>query len=337
MSAVNAATPIPVGTDIPGPPSGDQLNDVAFGPKRRWRRPSRTPRSLPYVLLLPAVAVLIGVLGYPIFYLIRISFQDVGQAQLFNPDIPADWVGFDNYVTFLTGDDVVPVTIRTLLFTTACVVLTISLGLGIALLMRRLSRWIRLPLLVAMMFAWAMPFVSAIAIFRWLFDFQYGVMNYLISLLPGVDFTRHHWFLNSVEGFGVITAMIVWQAIPFVAITLYAGLTQVPQELVEAARIDGAGPWAVFGNVTYPVIRPVLIIVTTLSIIWDFQVVIHLIAMLSGTPNRDYYTLPLYSYMTSFAAKDFGLGAAAAVITVLALIVITLMYIRRILRIQEVD
>ncbi|MCI0688962.1 MAG: sugar ABC transporter permease [Sporichthyaceae bacterium] len=341
MNAVNAASPAPAPASTAAAPVRD-LEEIheQVGPPN-WRRlrggPSRTSRGLPYALLIPALAVMIGVLGYPVYYLIRISFQDFGTRQLFNPDAVPEWVGLDNYTTFFSSDDFVPVVIRTLLFTTACVGLTILIGLGIALLMQRLSNWVRLPLLVAMMFAWAMPFVSAIAIFRWLFDFQYGVVNYLISLLPGVDFTRHHWFLEPVQGFGVVTAMIVWQAIPFVAVTLYAGLTQVPQELIEAARIDGAGRWALFRNVIYPVLKPVLTIVTALSIIWDFQVVIHLLAMLSGTPNEDYYTLPLYSYMISFATRDFGLGAAAAVITVAALIAVTLVYIRQILRIQEAD
>lgn len=332
MSTIDAVSPLPATTETAELPARSE-------PSRwgRWRQPSRTPRTLPYALVLPGLAVLIGVLGYPVYFLIQISFQEYGQPQLFNPDFPTEWVGLDNYVTFFTGDDIIPATVRTLGFTAACVALTIGFGLGIALLMQRMSSWVRIPLLVAMMFAWAMPFISAIAIFRWLFDFQYGVVNWLISWLPGVDFTRHHWFLEPVQGFGVITAMVVWQAIPFVAVTLYAGLTQVPRELVEAARIDGAGRWAVFRHVTYPVIKPVLTIVTALSIIWDFGIVIHLVAMLSNTPRRDYFTLTLYSYMTSFAAKDFGLGAAAAVITVVALIAIMSFYIRRLLRIQGVD
>jgi N,N'-diacetylchitobiose transport system permease protein len=282
MSAVNAPPPLPTpivpeqeaGLDDQIGEEDDRTDRTGMTRRRRGRRglgssgaPSRTPRSLPYLMLVPALLVLFGVLGYPVAYLIRISFQDVGQRQLFNPDLAPEWVGLDNYTKFLSSDDFVPVVIRTLAFTAACVGLTILLGLGIALLMQRISAWIRIPLLIAMLFAWAMPFVSAVAIFRWLFDFQYGVMNYLISMLPGVDFTRHHWFLEPTQGFGVITAMIVWQAIPFVAITLYAGLTQVPQELIEAARIDGAGRWAIFRNVVYPVIRPVLAIVTALSII----------------------------------------------------------------------
>lgn len=326
MSAIDA---------VPTAVGADPSRDLNGRDKRRSRRPLAA-RGLPYLLVLPALAVLIGVLAYPVGYLLRISFQRFDQAQLFGTQAP-EWIGLDNYADFLSAADFFPIIIRTLGFTAACVGFTIFGGLGIAILMQRISAWVRIPLLIAMIFAWAMPFITSVQIFRWLFDFQYGVINWLLTRLPGVDFTRHHWFTDSVQGFGVIAAMVVWQAIPFVAITLYAGLTQVPKELIEAARIDGAGRRAVFQNVIYPVIKPVLIIVTTLSIIWDFQIVIHILAMLAGTPSTDYYTLPLYSYMTSFVGSYFGLGAAAAVITVLALVGIAFVYIRQFLRIQEVD
>jgi N,N'-diacetylchitobiose transport system permease protein len=329
MSRVDAATPdllAESGVPSAGRPDG----------RRRPGGRTRTGRGFPYLLLLPALAILFGVLGYPVAYLLRISFQRFDQAQLFGSRAP-EWIGIDNYRDFVADPDFAAIVARTLGFTFACVALTVIGGLGIAMLLERISAWVRIPLLIVMIFAWAMPLITSVQIFRWLFEFQYGVVNWLLTQLPGVDFTRHHWFTDSVQGFSVITAMIVWQALPFVAVTLYAGLTQVPQELIEAARIDGAGRWAVFRNVTYPVIRPVLIIVTTLSIIWDFQVVVHILAMLAGTPSEDYYTLPLYSYMTSFVGSYFGLGAAAAVITVLALIGVSFVYIRQFLRLQEVD
>jgi N,N'-diacetylchitobiose transport system permease protein len=304
--------------------------------RRRSARSRRGPRSLPYLLIVPSVAVLLGIFGYPALYLVRISFQKFDLPQLFGAE-PAKWIGFDNYVEFITGDNFIPIVIRTLAFTTACVALTIGLGLFIALLMQRISSLVRIPLLIAMMFAWAMPPLSAVAVFGWLVDYQTGVVNWLIDQLPGVDFSQHNWFVNPIEGFSVIVALIVWGAIPFVAVTFYAALTQVPQDLIEAARIDGAGRWAVFRNVVYPVIKPVVIIATTLSIIWDFQVIVQILAMLDGTPNEDYFTLPLYAYMTSIVGGYYGLGAAAAVIMILGLIGLSFFYIRQVVRIQEID
>ena len=77
-------------------------------------------------------------------------------------------------------------------------------------------------------------------------DADFGVLNWLIDQIPGVDFTNHSWFADPTQGWTVIIALVVWGGMPFLAITLYAGLTQVPKELIEAAMVDGAGSWAVF-------------------------------------------------------------------------------------------
>ncbi len=319
-------------------PGTAEVAQFGAGPRLARRRRQRPPRKgLPYALVIPSVLTLVAVLGYPVLYLLRISFQHFERAQLFGAQ-PAEFIGFDNYIEFITGDDFVAIVFRTLAFTAACVGLSMVAGVGIALLMQRLSTWVRIPLLAAMMFAWAMPPIAAVAVFQWLFDYQYGVVNYLIDkLLPFVDFTPHHWFLNPVQGFAVIVLMITWGAVPFIAITVHAALTQVPQELVDAARIDGAGKVEVFRSVTYPIIKPVLLILTVLSIIWDFQIIAQILAMLNQTPPPEYFTLPVYSYMTSIVGGDFGLGAAAAVITVLALAGLTFVYLRRMLGNQEID
>lgn len=308
-----------------------------LGGGERRRRPTLAGKTLPYALVLPAVVVLLGVLAYPIYFLLRTSLQDYGRPQLFGAE-PAPYVGLDNYVEFFSGGDFVPVVIRTLLFTTACVVGTVGLALLIALLLGRLNRVIRFLVIVAMMFAWAMPPVVAVSVWGWMVDFEFGVLNWLIDQLPGVDFQRHHWFIDPVQGFSVISAVVIWVSIPFVAVTLYAALTQVPQELVEAARIDGASRWGVFRNVVLPIIAPVLVMMILLSIIWDFQIINQILVMLDGRPAPDYWTLPIYSFMKSFGGGgEYGLGSAAAIVTVIMLFVLTFGYIRRLVRIQEMD
>ena len=124
---------------------------------------------------------------------------------------------------------------------------------------------------VVMMFVWAMPQLVSTQVFKWLVDADFGVVNWLIDQIPGVNFTSHSWFVDPRQGWTVIGALVLWGAIPFLAITLYAGLTQVPRELVEAATVDGASGWQVFRSVTLPILRPLLSIVTTLSVIWDFR------------------------------------------------------------------
>src|SRR5262249_15342933 len=158
---------------------------------------------------------------------------------------------------------------RTIVVAAICVVLSVLIGLVIALLMLRVSNWVRLVMTVSMMLVWSVPQVVSTQIFGWLVDTDFGVLNWMIDKVPGVDFTNHSWYVDAWQGWTVVVSVVVWGAIPFLAISLYAGLTQVPKELVEAAVVDGAGPWAVFRNVRFPIIRPLIVIVTTLSVIWD--------------------------------------------------------------------
>src|SRR5438093_11756820 len=123
--------------------------------------------------------------------------------------------------------------------------------------------------------------------------YGFGVVNWTLAKLHAGNFVRHDWFANPWTGFGVITALIVWGAIPFVTITVYAGLAQVPQELLEAAAIDGAKPLAVFRGVTLPLLMPIFVILTIWSIIWDFQVFQQIWVMLDFRPTSDYYTMAI--------------------------------------------
>src|SRR5437879_10721448 len=105
-----------------------------------------------------------------------------------------------------------------------------------------------------------------------MFDYEFGIVNWFLTRIGAGDYIHHNWFENPVQGFAVITIIVVWGAIPFLALTLYAGLTQVPRELVEAAQIDGARPWQVFTNVTLPIVRPLFIILFCLSTNWVYTV-----------------------------------------------------------------
>jgi N,N'-diacetylchitobiose transport system permease protein len=167
-------------------------------------------------------------------------------------------------------------------------------------------------------------------------DYEFGVANWTLTKLHIGNFIRHDWFANPWTGFGVITALIVWGAIPFITITVYAALAQVPQELLEAAAIDGAKPWAAFREVTLPLLMPIFVILTSLSIIWDFQVFQQIWVMLDYRPTSDYYTMAIYAFHQSFQISEYGLGAAIAVVMVLFMFGATLMYLRQMVRTGEV-
>jgi len=302
----------------------------------RRRRPlvSRLgSRATPYALLLPATAVIGAVLAYPLYFMVRLSFEHYGLFQLIRHK--GEWIGTQNYSEIFHDGTFWHVVIRTLLFTTVAVSLTMVLGTLIALLLAQLGSFMRLLLTAGLIFVWATPVVVAVYIWRWMVDFEFGFVNWLLTYLHLGDFNHHDWFVNVWSGWGVITALVVWGAIPFVAITVYAGLTQVPKELVEAASIDGAGAWRIFRDVTVPLLKPIFVILISLSIIWDFQVFNQVWIMLDEQPSPDYYTMAVYAYHTSFQTSEYGLGSAIAIVMVAIMLVVSFVYIRQMVKIGE--
>jgi N,N'-diacetylchitobiose transport system permease protein len=302
--------------------------------RRRLSRHRLGHALAPYALVAPAVAVIGVILAYPLYLLGKMSFEKYGLFELIRHQ--GRWVGTANYASILHDGTFWRVLLRTVLFTAVNVTLTMVLGTALALLLLQVSRWVRLLLTTGLVLVWSVPVIVAVDIWRWMVDYEFGVANWTLTKLHIGNFVRHDWFANPWTGFGVITALIVWGAIPFVTITVYAGLAQVPQELLEAAAIDGAKPWAIFREVTLPLLMPIFVILTSLSIIWDFQVFQQIWVMLDFRPTSDYYTMAIYAFHQSFQISEYGLGAAIAVVMVLFMFGATLVYLRQMLRAGEV-
>lgn len=307
----------------PEPPAPDR--------QRGGRRRSRRPGGLtPYALLVPGLLVLAVITGWPLVQLFVMSFQEFGRAQVFGA--PTEFVGLANYLAVLTDAEFWQVLGRSVLFATVCVVLTMLLGILVALLMRRVGTGLRTLVSVGLLLAWAMPPLSATIVWGWIFDTQYGVLNAFLSAL-GLPFEGHSWLIDPLSFFFVATIIIVWGAVPFVAFTVYAGLTQVPDEVLEAAQLDGAGAVQRFRLVIVPYIRSILIIVTILQVIWDLRVFTQIYALQSiGGLASQTNTLGVYIYRVSLGSGDFGAGGAISVIVVLMLVGVSLFYVRRSLR-----
>jgi N,N'-diacetylchitobiose transport system permease protein len=311
--------------------------EPAGAPARQRPRLSRqrlAHSAAPYALIAPAAIVVGAVLAYPIYFLVRLSLEKYGLAELIAHE--GRWIGVDNYTKIVHDSEFWRVLLRTVAFTAVNVGLTMALGTLIALLLARLGSLMRLLVATALVLAWAMPVVVAAQVWSWMVDFEFGVLNWTLTELHFGDFRHHDWFANPFEGFAVITALIVWGAIPFVAITLYAGLSQLPQELLEAASIDGASAWRVFRDITLPLLKPIFLILTSLSIIWDFQVFNQVWLMLSLHPTTDYFLMSIYAYAQAFGVSEYGLGAAIALVMVAVLLCITFVYVRQMVRLGEI-
>jgi N,N'-diacetylchitobiose transport system permease protein len=291
-------------------------------------------RLAPWLLLTPATAVLLVLTGYPLVKLVITSTQRYGREQVFGA--PPEFVGLDNYRTVLTDRVFWDVLQRSVLFCLANVVLTMTLGMLVALLINRLGRAMRLLVTVGLLMAWAMPALTAIVIWSWMFDSQYGVVNSLLTSL-GLDYAGHSWLIDPLSFFGVATLVITWQSVPFVAFTLYAALTQVPDDVMEAAQLDGTSAWQRFRLVVVPFIRPVLLIVTVLQVIWDLRVFTQIFALQdSGGIAEKTNTIGVYIYQVGVAQGRFDVGSAIAVIMVLIMLVASFAYVRQIVRTEEV-
>nr|WP_245600722.1 sugar ABC transporter permease [Streptomyces sulphureus] len=291
---------------------------------------------LPYLLIAPAIVAIGAVFAWPLVKTVIMSFQDMGRRELWSGDSPP-WVGFEQFANVLGDSQFWSVTGRTVLFMVVCVGATMLVGLGLAMLMQRMSTWVRLLLTGALVAAWSMPLLVATSVFRWFADSDYGVANSLLSKLPGVDFQGHNWFINPWQGFTIIAAVVIWGAVPFVVITLYAALTQVPRELEEAAQLDGAGSFGVFRHVVFPVIKPVFQMVATLSVIWDFNIFGQVFLMRANKPEPEYQLLGIYSFQKAFESSSFSQGTAIALITVLLLAGVAVYYLRQLLKTGEVE
>jgi N,N'-diacetylchitobiose transport system permease protein len=299
-------------------------------PRRPGARARRLRPLTPYALLAPALLVLAAILGFPMYRLVSLSFQQYGLRELFAGK--GTFIGLDNYRDVVTDPFFWTVVVRTVLFAAVCVGLTMVLGTLVALLLRNLARPLRVAVTAGLVAAWAMPTLTAISIWQWLFDFEFGVVNWLLTRLGADGFQQHNWFDQPLQGFSVIVLVVVWGALPFVAITLHAGLTQVPAELEEAARVDGAGAWQVFRHITFPVMKPIFLILATLSTIWDFKVFTQIWVLLNQRPSREYFLLGIWSYSESFGVTQYGKGAAIAVVLVILVMLAVSYYVRQMVR-----
>ncbi|MFI1730919.1 carbohydrate ABC transporter permease [Streptomyces acidicola] len=331
MSAADTTTPAKVPPPRQAPPTPSPA--VTEAPRAR-RTPGGT--AVPWALLAPCLLILALVLGYPLVRLITLSFQKFGQSQLWGFQ-PAESVGFANFTDVLGDGEFWAVVVRTVVFTAGAVVFTMVIGMLIALLLQQVSGWVKTLINIALVASWGMPIIVATTVFKWLFDSDYGIFNALLSKLPGVDMIGHNWFAGGPQGLAVIMLLVVWGAVPFVVITLSAGLTQVPKELQEAARLDGAGAWGVFRYVTLPILKPIIVMLTTLSVIWDMGVFPQVFVMRNGHPEAEFQLLTTYSYDKAFVVNDYAQGSAIALLTVLLLLGVVAVYMRQMLKIGDVE
>jgi ABC-type sugar transport system permease subunit len=290
----------------------------------------------PYVLLVPS-AIAVGIMiVYPAVQILAHSFQNYGMAQVIGSQ-PISWVGFSNYSLILHDPEFWSSLRISLVFAAVVVPLTLLTGTLVGLLLNRLGRKMSAFVSGVALLAWATPAVTASVIFYWLVNPDGGVVDWTLAKLPGwlgggAHWTQYTWTNSTLPAYTVLTVLLVWQSFPFIAVSVLAGMKTIPSELHESARVDGANSWRIFWRITFPLLKPIYLVLLLLSVIWDFGVFTQ-VYMIIGPGNLDEYNLGMYEYMRAFTTPpSYGIASAAAFVLTLVLLFITVGYVRSSIR-----
>ncbi|MBI1376822.1 MAG: ABC transporter permease subunit [Frankiales bacterium] len=279
----------------------------------------------------PAVVILVAALGYPIGWQLVTSFRKFGLKQQFGQ--PPEWVGLDNYRTLVSDPSLWAVVVRSVVFCVVVAFLTVAVGGLLALLMQRVSRAARIVIQVSLLLAWATPAVAAVTIWVWIVDWRRGLLNWFLVRI-GIDAAdQHNWLAQPLSFFMVAGVIVIWMSVPFVALSVYAGLTQVSAEVMEAAQLDGASWWQRLRYVVLPLIAPVISIVLLLQLIWDLRVFtqIKLLQDAGGFANET-NLLGTFIYQLGTGKGDFGMSSAVSVVMLLLTVGLSWYYVRSLMK-----
>ncbi|HTJ57673.1 MAG TPA: sugar ABC transporter permease [Devosiaceae bacterium] len=284
-------------------------------------RPKSIPRGSPrlatfaYLLVLPAVVLLLGLVGYPFFYAIYISFTDAVVGN------PGHWIGFGNFAYLAQNPSFLNSIVNTVTLVIATDGLKLLIGLGLALLVNR--KFVGRGLVRSfLMLPWAMPAFVVFLTWRLLYLPIGGGLSLVLQGL-GLNFGIIDWLGQRQTAMPSVIVATVWRGFPFWFISLLAALQAIPNELYEAARVDGANAWQRFWAVTFPSIRTVIIVTALLSSIWTANSFENVWLLTQGGPSDATMVFPVLAF---FGMQTQRIGEAAAVsvatLPVLAILVI---------------
>jgi multiple sugar transport system permease protein len=272
----------------------------------------------------PALVYMMILVGFPILYNIIISFQDVSVMTIKGRNY--NFVGFANYIDLWQNKILSKTMGQTFVFTFFCLVFQFSIGLFLALFFKQ-SFHLAKPIRGLLLVVWVVPMTVTALIFKFMLQTDGGLINVVLQAV-GIIRQPVEWLVT--EKMAMVSVIITncWVGIPFNMILLLAGLNAIPDELYESAGIDGAGAVSKFFNITMPLLRPAIMSVLVLGVIYTFKVFDLIFVMTSGGPVNATEILSTYSYRLSFKEYQFSLGAAVANVLFACLLVVASGYLR---------
>ena len=287
-------------------------------------RPRRRGRRAGAAFLAPAWLYVLGFYLYPLFSNLKMGFQDYTVASFYTGVAP--YVGWDNYRAVFDDPQFSRTVTNTILFTVGSLVFQFGIGLALAVFFNRTFR-LAGPIRALLLVPWLLPLVVSGTAWRWLLDTDSGVLNHALLSMHLVS-EPVPWLASTDHSLIAVTLVNIWVGIPFNMVILYGGLQAIPGELYEAAALDGAGAWARFRRITFPLLRPVSTVVLTLGLIYTIKVFDVIMVLTQGGPAGSSQTLTTFAYKESFQGLAFGRGAAVGNLLVLVAVVFAVFYLR---------
>lgn len=294
----------------------------------RTRRRRARGAVLPYLLVAPLILAVVVALGWPLLQQFVMSLQNFGLEQQFGAE--PEWVGFSNYAKILTDPTMWIVFGRSILFCAVAASLSMVIGMLLALLLTKVSTWARITLQVTLLLVWAMPALVTMVIWQWLFDARYGLINWILARIGFPDMAGYPWTSTPLGVFTIAAIAVIWGSLPLIVFMIHSALTQVPTEVLEAADLDGAGPWKRFREVTLPLITPAVMIVGLLQIVWDLRVFTQIyVLQQAGVSVEETNLLGTYIYRIGIGQGEYGDASALATVVLILTLLLTWKYIAK--------
>jgi arabinogalactan oligomer/maltooligosaccharide transport system permease protein len=261
------------------------------------------------VLLAPGLLVILAVIAFPLLFNFVLSFSNANIYHI------RDWrlIGFAQYVSVFRQQLFWTILLKTIIWTLVNIVFHVSIGVFLAVVLHQKFIKGKSAWRVLLILPWALPQYICALTWRGMFNYEYGAVNLFISKY--LHMSPVSWLTSPLQAFIAVIITNIWLGFPFMMLIALGGLQSIPEELYEAAEVDGASKWFQFWNITAPLLRPVMVPAITLGVIWTFNN-INVVWLVSnmGEPADSTHILVSYVYKAAFNMYRFGWAAALSVV-----------------------
>jgi ABC-type sugar transport system permease subunit len=283
--------------------------------RNRWDNKLRTA----YLMIAPAFLLVVGLGIFPVLYTIWLSFNKINPA-----DFSTKFIGLSNYLELLGNSSFWSSIGLTFYFTVVSLALQFPLGILVSMLLNQefKGRWLVRTLILL---PWAVPTIVNANLWKWILDTNYGILNRILLKLHIIDHSIA-WLSNAKLAMNMIIVADTWKMLPLVVIMLLAALQTIPKDNIEAALIDGAGPFKRFMSIYLPYLKPMLMVTLVLRTIQTFRVFDIIYALTRGGPANGTMVISFYGYFEIFNYLNYGKGSAIAVIVSVLTLMFSVIY-----------